>query len=679
MTFAWMLTYLAVSALLLVVAFGADAVLAYVRRPRRWAWAGAMLAMCVLPLALHTLSRVSDAEATRPSPTVERPTPERSVPLPDVQANTRLSPSPVRPRAIALPDARTRILIAPDSLLQRIDVLARLGWTLASVVCAALVFAAYRRMARVRRTWSRAPDDVSADVRSLAGPRVMVWYSDNIGPAAFGVRSPQIVVPTWVDALPASVRSLLLRHEASHLTAHDPLLLRVALGVVVLLPWNLPLLVAYRRLHRAVEHDCDARVLAATRDARGYGRLLLDMAERLAQLPRAEAWSRAARWLPAPIPGIGARRSELETRLKAMVPVASTWRARARVLLAGSAAVAGVLVACAVPSPESARSESARRARGAGAAEPVDRQPKGGETAGALSPIDSIMMFERLQGTMEKLVPRGMALIDSAVVAGARTAFPDLFEGEPTGDAFVWMLLDPGYRVVRTARGKSFYSMRLKQSDGSETRVPVGDTKSPVFLSVGTEEIMRAFPGLRREQIGMWSDEEVVSGHRTVRVVWARLVTDQAAQPVGEHRSDFPELPRPKPWERRDVPSSHARFSPWILSIASQYAPDLLAQSPNETPVLWLLLNINGDKLAHGSGRRGLYGSSQGQLATATTGFAPATAMTADKDLGISCSAFAEKFPDATRGTRAHSCGILRNHVGDRYVVVVYGITNPAR
>ncbi len=681
MILAWMLTYLAVSTLLLVVSFGADAVLAHLRRPRRWAWAITMLGMCALPMVMRTVPRGDEVLAATRSPVVESASPTRAAPLRDVPANARTAPPSVLPRVLATAATPNRIVVEPNSILQRGERLALLAWSLASLLCAVTVFGAYRRMARVRRTWSRASSEVVAEVRSLAGSRAVVWYSENIGPAAFGVLRPQVVVPAWVDTLPPDARSLLLRHEASHLAAHDPLLLRIALAAVVCSPWNLPLLLAYRRLHRALEHDCDARVLAATRDARGYGRLLLDMAERLTQMPRALSWSRAARWLPAPIPGIGTQRSELEARLQAMVPRPSTWRSRGRAAAAGSAAVAGVIAACTVPSPEPARSETQRGALTSDAvaplARPVPQPALIGSANGTTSSIDSIMMFERLQGAMEKLTPRGRALLDSAVAAAARTAFPDVFDTAQSNDEFVWMLLDPAYRVVRTARGKEFYSMRLKRSDGTEKRIPVGASTGPVYLSVGTEEIMRAFPGLRREQIGMWSDEVAVSGKRKVRIVWARYLGDAAVKPIGEMRSDFPEVSKPRPWERAKAISSQERFAPWIQLIASQYARELLAQSRNETPVLWLLLNNDGDKLAHGSGRQGLYGSSQGRVPLATTGFAPATTMTADNDLGINCSAFREKFPDATRGMMAHTCGMLRHAVGDRHIVVVFGIANP--
>jgi len=54
---------------------------------------------------------------------------------------------------------------------------------------------------------------------------------------------------------------MVIAHEQSHLAAHDPLLLIVALFLLVLMPWNLPLWWQLHRLRYAIEVDCDSRVL----------------------------------------------------------------------------------------------------------------------------------------------------------------------------------------------------------------------------------------------------------------------------------------------------------------------------------------------------------------------------------------------------------------------------------
>src|SRR5262249_11905491 len=73
---------------------------------------------------------------------------------------------------------------------------------------------------------------------------------------------------------------LVLRHEREHRVARDPYLLFAAALLVALLPWNLALWFAARRLRLAIEVDCDARVLQAHPSAERYGLLLLTVAPR---------------------------------------------------------------------------------------------------------------------------------------------------------------------------------------------------------------------------------------------------------------------------------------------------------------------------------------------------------------------------------------------------------------
>jgi len=88
--------------------------------------------------------------------------------------------------------------------------------------------------------------------------------------------------------------------EQSHLVAGDPRLLTGALCLLVFMPWNLPLWWQLRRLRRAIEVDCDARVLNAGHDVNRYGETLLEVGQRhsafLAAWPqclnRSHSWNR---------------------------------------------------------------------------------------------------------------------------------------------------------------------------------------------------------------------------------------------------------------------------------------------------------------------------------------------------------------------------------------------------
>jgi hypothetical protein len=76
------------------------------------------------------------------------------------------------------------------------------------------------------------------------------------------------------------VQELVIAHEQGHLEAHDARLVTIALGLLVCMPWNLPLWWQLRRLRFAVEIDCDARVLRRGYDVSRYGETLIAVGER---------------------------------------------------------------------------------------------------------------------------------------------------------------------------------------------------------------------------------------------------------------------------------------------------------------------------------------------------------------------------------------------------------------
>ena len=68
---------------------------------------------------------------------------------------------------------------------------------------------------------------------------VPIRVADIVGPGVFGVWRPEIVVPPWVLKFPSRARKWILRHEAQHVAARDPLLVEVAALAAILVPWNL--------------------------------------------------------------------------------------------------------------------------------------------------------------------------------------------------------------------------------------------------------------------------------------------------------------------------------------------------------------------------------------------------------------------------------------------------------
>jgi hypothetical protein len=113
-----------------------------------------------------------------------------------------------------------------------------------------------------------------------------VLVHPRFGPATVGVLRPRVVIPVWVLALPDGERHDVLRHEAEHRRARDPLLLLLASLTLLLTPWNVALWWLLWRLRLAVEIDCDNRVVAGRGDHVRYGELLVNVAARGTVGPR---------------------------------------------------------------------------------------------------------------------------------------------------------------------------------------------------------------------------------------------------------------------------------------------------------------------------------------------------------------------------------------------------------
>jgi hypothetical protein len=142
------------------------------------------------------------------------------------------------------------------------------------------------------------------------------------------------------------VQAAIISHEQSHLEARDPQLLTVALFLLVLMPWNLPLWWQLRRLRRAIEVDCDARVLKLGHDATHYGETLLMVGQRQSSFIGAVA-------------AMSEPKSFLEERIKLMVrKPGNNWRVTAAVL--GSLSLVLVAVAAEVGPPNAATPSGTR-------------------------------------------------------------------------------------------------------------------------------------------------------------------------------------------------------------------------------------------------------------------------------------------------------------------------------
>ena len=140
-----------------------------------------------------------------------------------------------------------------------------------------------------------------------------VYVAPDAGPAVVGLLQPRIVIPEWIMRAPASQQSMVIAHERSHIEAGDQRLLTTALCLLVFMPWNLPLWWQVRRLRRAIEVDCDARVLRHGHNATAYGEALIEVGQRQSAFVGAVA-------------AMSESASFLEQRIQIMMSVPTRWR-----------------------------------------------------------------------------------------------------------------------------------------------------------------------------------------------------------------------------------------------------------------------------------------------------------------------------------------------------------------
>lgn len=245
---AWAMLYATIVGLpiLLAVLVG-SAILQRHGRAERGAW----LAALVLALALPVFILASPAE---PAPALDVPVVETGlIGLPAVVTVPA-------PPAVAVPIARSTVGV--DEILVGL-------WILASLILVLRWIVATVRLGKLTRSWR---------TDTLDG--VPVSLTRDLGPAVSGVLRPRILVPSWLVTMPQPQRSLVLLHEAEHIRARDPVLLFLSRLARVMAPWNPVVWMLSSRLIRAIELDCDRRVLRRHPDVAAYGATLLSVSSR---------------------------------------------------------------------------------------------------------------------------------------------------------------------------------------------------------------------------------------------------------------------------------------------------------------------------------------------------------------------------------------------------------------
>jgi TonB family protein len=246
----WFLYAMVVANLLGLAAVAGEAALRAIGKPGRWAWLAAMVASAALPvlawfgLSLRLVRAVPESALIPLIPMI----PSASVAPP-------VAPFPGGGVVAAAGPGLDQILVAVWVVVTA-AVLVYMGLSWASIV-------------RDRRHWRHA---------SVGGVRVAL--TPDIGPAAWGVRQPEILMPEWAIGLESRVRRLMLLHEGEHVRAGDTRVVLASLLLLAAAPWNVPLWWQFRRLRQAIELDCDGRVLRRAPDARRYGTLLLEVGRR---------------------------------------------------------------------------------------------------------------------------------------------------------------------------------------------------------------------------------------------------------------------------------------------------------------------------------------------------------------------------------------------------------------
>jgi beta-lactamase regulating signal transducer with metallopeptidase domain len=250
---AWMVYVLVVSLALSAAALAVEKAALARRASTRWVWGLAILASLLLPMAISSISSGSPAAPVAVGPAVSHSNFPLRRPTSD-----ELSP------AIWVSDSAGPAAASPDTnvLLERV-------WFFSSLTMLTILFASAAQLNWRKRRWERG---------TILG--VPVYVNETIGPAIVGLLRPRIVVPFWLMDETAEKKTLVIAHEQSHIEARDAQLLSIAVFLLAAMPWNLPLWWQLHRLRRAVELDCDARVLRRGHDVRRYGETLIAVGEK---------------------------------------------------------------------------------------------------------------------------------------------------------------------------------------------------------------------------------------------------------------------------------------------------------------------------------------------------------------------------------------------------------------
>lgn len=258
---AWMLYAAAISLLVSITCSAGSRIAQRFGRQTRWIWILGLATALLIPASV-----LVDRQASGPaSPSATPDAIGLAEGVRGAEAAEGRSSGGVRETVVAWPTT-----VRNGSRALGLDGWLLAAWGFASAFLLARLVGAVVLVRRRSRTWS-ARDDGDG----------VVLYTGGTGPAVSSTRGGAILLPQWFGELDERSRRLVLAHEKEHLRAGDHRLALAAEIATAVLPWNLPIWYLAARLRRALELDCDRRVLRSTScDVRDYADALLSVAGR---------------------------------------------------------------------------------------------------------------------------------------------------------------------------------------------------------------------------------------------------------------------------------------------------------------------------------------------------------------------------------------------------------------
>jgi TonB family protein len=218
------------------------------------------------------------------------------------------------------PGAGTEIVPAtPQSSPGRdlVSAVAGLVWLIGIVVNVSLLLIGMFRLNRLRSTQLPAGPAITASLGHVAGilglrRHIALIRSTRPGViVTWGVMHPKVILPADAETWPRARLDVVLAHEVAHITRGDWLVQTVG-EICKAIYWFNPLFwIACVRLRYEGERACDDAVMTMGIRSYLYATELLEVARSFGRHRQA--------WLPAP--GMAARPSNLERRVRAMLNV----------------------------------------------------------------------------------------------------------------------------------------------------------------------------------------------------------------------------------------------------------------------------------------------------------------------------------------------------------------------